>query len=264
MFRDFEHDSACFIFFYIPFALFNVMKKKGITKDTTSKVKKTVKPTKDSKAGDKRQLPLDFSRHALRPNVKKQTPDETDATNNANTSHQTDDPSTIRSSQDPPVIHVNLVRSSTTTTSVIETTSQSVDDVDNEMEQEEQDFGYSGDDDDLVLSLREIPEDEEEEDETLSTTTAEESNTDDRLVQVKPEPIEDQKDEMLLPIQYRWKTVYVAAFELALDTVLPNESFLFTDEEHTLFETYRALSGNGHCKSHLILIPFVHDWTWYL
>ncbi|KAF9205490.1 hypothetical protein CPC16_001016 [Podila verticillata] len=239
------------------------MKKKGTTKDTTSNVKKTAKPTKDSKAGDKRQLPLDFSRHALRPNVKKQTPDETNATNNAKTVHRTDDPSTIRSSQDPPVIHVNLVRSSTTTTRVIETTSQSVDDVDNEMEQEEQDFGYGGDDDDLVLSLREMPEDEEEEEEeeTLSTTTAEESNTDDRLVEVKPEPIEDQKDEMLLPIQYRWKTVYVAAFELALDTVLPNESFLFTDEEHTLFETYRALSDD---PKHLFVRLFLRNQKFWI
>ncbi|KAI9232198.1 MAG: hypothetical protein BYD32DRAFT_428992 [Podila humilis] len=239
------------------------MKKKGTTKDTTSNVKKTAKPTKNSKAGDKRQLPLDFSRHALRPNVKKQTPDETNATNNAKTVHRTDDPSTIRSSQDPPVIHVNLVRSSTTTTRVIETTSQSVDDVDNEMEQEEQDFGYGGDDDDLVLSLREMPEDEEEEEEeeTLSTTTAEESNTDDRLVEVKPEPIEDQKDEMLLPIQYRWKTVYVAAFELALDTVLPNESFLFTDEEHTLFETYRALSDD---PKHLFVRLFLRNQKFWI
>ncbi|KAF9400427.1 hypothetical protein BGX21_004336 [Mortierella sp. AD011] len=55
---------------------------------------------------------------------------------------------------------------------------------------------------------------------------------------------EDNKDpDMLLPTQFRWKTVYVAAFELALDTVLPEEAFLFTDEEHSLFETYRALEG---------------------
>lgn len=238
--------------------------KKGTTMDTTGKAKKTAKPAKDIKSGDKRQLPLDFSRHALRPNVKKQTPDETDATNNANTfNHQADDPSTIRSSQDPPVIQVNFVRSSTSTASVIEIKGQSVDDVDNETEQEELDFGYSGDDDDLVLSLRKIPEDDEDDDVTLSTTVTEESNTDDRLVEVKPELIEGQKDEMLFPIQYRWKTVYVAAFELALDTVLPNESFLFTDEEHTLFETYRALSGNRHCKSHLDLIYFVYEWTWH-
>ncbi|KAG0054639.1 hypothetical protein BGZ83_010767 [Gryganskiella cystojenkinii] len=58
-------------------------------------------------------------------------------------------------------------------------------------------------------------------------------------LKIKREPEEGDQPpmDMLLPTQYRWKTVYVAAFELALDTVLPEESFLFTDEEHTLFET---------------------------
>ncbi|KAG0035376.1 hypothetical protein BGZ81_008975 [Podila clonocystis] len=238
------------------------MKKQGTTKAaTTSKpAKKAAKPTNDSKTGDKRQLPLDFSRHALRPSIKKQTPDAaTDATNNAiDTHHQTDDPSTIRSSQDPPVIHVNLVRSTTAITDIIETTTESNENADNEVEQED-DFGYSGDDDDLALPLRNMPGDEEYDEETMST--AEESSTAERLVEVKPEPIEDLKDEMLLPTHYRWKTVYVAAFELALDTVLPNESFIFTDEEHTIFETYRALPDD---PKHLFVRLFLRNQKFWI
>ncbi|KAF9327050.1 hypothetical protein BG006_009600 [Podila minutissima] len=237
------------------------MKKNGTTKAATTNkaTKKAAKPTNDSKAGDKRQLPLDFSRHALRPNFKKQTPDAvTDATNNASNTHrQTDDPSTIRSSQDPPVIHVNFVRSTTATTNIVETTSESNESEENETEQED-DLGY-GDDDDLVLALRDMPEDDEDEEETGST--AEESPTADGLVDVKPERIEDQKDEMLLPIQYRWKTVYVAAFELALDTVLPNESFLFTDEERALFETYRALPDD---PKHLFVRLFLRNQKFWI
>ncbi|KAG0347932.1 hypothetical protein BG005_011803 [Podila minutissima] len=237
------------------------MKKNGTTKAATTNkaTKKAAKPTNDSQAGDKRQLPLDFSRHALRPNIKKQTPDAvTDATNSASNTHrQTDDPSTIRSSQDPPVIHVSLVRSATATTNIIETTSESNESEENETEQEE-DLGY-GDDDDLVLALRDMPEDDADEEETVST--AEESSTADGLVEVKPEPIEDQKDEMLLPLQYRWKTVYVAAFELALDTVLPNESFLFTDEERTLFETYRALTDD---PKHLFVRLFLRNQKFWI
>ncbi|KAH7053784.1 VRR-NUC domain-containing protein [Linnemannia elongata] len=61
---------------------------------------------------------------------------------------------------------------------------------------------------------------------------------------------------MLLPPRFRWKTVYVAAFELALDTVLPEEAFLFTDEEHTLFETYRALSDD---PKHLFVRLFLRN-----
>ncbi|KAG0029130.1 hypothetical protein BGZ82_008118 [Podila clonocystis] len=238
------------------------MKKKGTTKAaTTSKpAKKAAKPTDDSKTGDKRQLPLDFSRHALRPSIKKQTPDAaTDATNNAtDTHHQTDDPSTIRSSEDPPVIHVNLVRSTTSTTDIIETTTESNENAENEVEQED-DFGYSGDDDDLALALRNMPGDEEDDEETMSTT--EESSTAERLVEVKPEPFEELKDEMLLPTHYRWKTVYVAAFELALDTVLPNESFLFTDEEHALFETYRALPDD---PKHLFVRLFLRNQKFWI
>ncbi|KAI1304853.1 hypothetical protein EDD11_005055 [Mortierella claussenii] len=67
--------------------------------------------------------------------------------------------------------------------------------------------------------------------------------TDDLLPHFKNDPDEEERKDLdiLLPPKYRWKTVYVAAFELALDTVLPEEAFLFTDEEHSLFETYRAL-----------------------
>ncbi|KAF9321982.1 hypothetical protein BG003_009301 [Podila horticola] len=237
------------------------MKKQGTTKATTTRPsKKAVKPTKESNTGDKRQLPLDFSRHALRPNIKKQSPDaETDATNNVKTHHpQMDDPSTIRSSQDPPVIHVSFIRSTTAIANIIETTSESNESVEYEPEQED-DLGYSGDDDDLALALRDMPENEEDEDETMSTT--EDLSTAESLVEVKPEPIEDQKDEMLLPIQYRWKTVYVAAFELALDTVLPNESFLFTDEERALFETYRALPDD---PKHLFVRLFLRNQKFWI
>ncbi|KAG0083123.1 hypothetical protein BGZ92_011065 [Podila epicladia] len=238
------------------------MKKNGTTKAATTNkaTKRVVKPTNDSKAGDKRQLPLDFSRHALRSNIKKQTPDAvTDATNNASNTHQhqTDDLSTIRSSQDPPVIHVSLVRSTTATTNIIVTTSESNESEENGTEQDD-DFGY-GDDDDLVLALRDIPEGDEDEGETISTTK--ESSTADGLVEVKPEPIDDLKDEMMLPTQYRWKTVYVAAFELALDTVLPNESFLFTDEENTLFETYRALPDD---PKHLFVRLFLRNQKFWI
>ncbi|KAI8596839.1 hypothetical protein EDD21DRAFT_311626 [Dissophora ornata] len=61
---------------------------------------------------------------------------------------------------------------------------------------------------------------------------------------------------MILPSRFRWKTVYVAAFELALDTVLPEEAFLFTDEEHSLFETYRRLSDD---PKHLFVRLFLRN-----
>ncbi|KAF9437609.1 hypothetical protein BGZ76_000066 [Entomortierella beljakovae] len=63
-------------------------------------------------------------------------------------------------------------------------------------------------------------------------------------------------EDVILPVQYRWKTVYVAVFELALDTVLPEESFLFTDEEHALFETYRALEDD---PKHLFVRLFLRN-----
>lgn len=119
------------------------------------------------------------------------------------------------------------------------------------------------DDDDLVRASRKIrPQDGQDEDGDLDNgwhtdpsgtkIKLEEEIDGQGTILIKREPGQDGDEpalDAILPTEYRWKTVYVAAFELALDTVLPEESFLFTDEEHTLFETYRSLPGKEQMSS---------------
>ncbi|KAF9972762.1 hypothetical protein BGZ73_004040 [Actinomortierella ambigua] len=45
--------------------------------------------------------------------------------------------------------------------------------------------------------------------------------------------------------RYRWKTSYAAAFEVALDTVVPGEAHLFSDEELSVFDAYSALPDDS-------------------
>ncbi|KAG0237113.1 hypothetical protein BGW41_000281 [Actinomortierella wolfii] len=65
---------------------------------------------------------------------------------------------------------------------------------------------------------------------------------------LKSIPLDDistEQTEVLFPKKYRWKTSYAAAFELALDTVLAGESFLFSDEELSVFDAYRGLPDDS-------------------
>ncbi|KAF9901708.1 hypothetical protein EC991_005779 [Linnemannia zychae] len=243
------------------------------------------------KAGDKRQLPLDFSRHVV---AKKASPSTEHATKLDEDLDQWRPPAL--SELDPPVIRVNLtsaahtVVSSTGTSSrfsAVETSGKNDEDpVESDVvrgagEEDLDLFGYQdeGDDDALVLSSQNRsfrdtgdgdPDDDYEE--------AGEDNEDGGCIvnegivkkeeapldsneqsRIKPDPDAlDQKDfdMMALPPKFRWKTVYVAAFELALDTVLPEEAFLFTDEEHTLFETYRTLPDD---PKHLFVRLFLRN-----
>ena len=125
------------------------------------------------------------------------------------------------------------------------------------------DDGEEDDGDDLVRASRRVrSQDRQDEDgeedngphrDATSTEIKLEEETDGQgAIRIKREPGQDGDEpalDTILPTEYRWKTVYVAAFELALDTVLPEESFLFTDEDQTLFETYRSLPGKKQCSS---------------
>ncbi|KAF9431030.1 hypothetical protein BGZ94_000029 [Podila epigama] len=293
--------------------LTNAMKKR-VAAPRQSKKKSPAKET--TPPGTKRQLPLDFSRHALRDNVKKQSFSHSDATNSDNgacslqqqehwhghhdissttvpiSSASSSTPgSSLSACLDPPVIYVNLTGRSAkpataTTTKVIDgnaslrgagelSTSESH--LDHQIVDEDE-LGYSGQDDDLIMALRNMDDAEDQDEDEKDThgegkgDEEEHSSTDqkDRLVEetltnglqtVKHEPIKEEKDEAILPQQYRWKTVYVAAFELALDTVLPEESFLFTDEEHTLFETYRCLPDD---PKHLFVRLFLRNQKFWI
>lgn len=260
------------------------MKKKGPAKATAtgrpSKMLPT--PTDTPGTGDKRQLPLDFSRHAV--NVKKGSPSPDNATNNES---QVANPDLWRplTFATPPTIHVNLIPGihsgtlgcgSVNSITNVETGSEESltrsTMLSNAEDQEDQvryrtrvsgggeddngcdDADEEDDGDDLLHASRQMRsqerqnEDDDEgdnENETNSKIKTEECIVEGNSLKIKLEPEDGDRPamDMILPTQYRWKTVYVAAFELALDTVLPEESLLFTDEEHTLFETYRSLPG---------------------
>lgn len=262
------------------------MKKKAGTSKAKDKdkVKTSSTPKIDAtsvipKTGDKRQLPLDFSRHVVV--AKKTSPSSEDATKAGEDLNQWRPPSL--SELDPPVIRVNLTSSAhsvliTGTSSRFSTETLSKEEGDSGegtpgvLGEEDQDLlGYQdeGDDDDALVrsgSGRRFPdtgeddidcdfEAEGEEGEIEESSVADETVvkkeeiplSPNGQIRIKTEPDDlDQKElDMLLPPRFRWKTVYVAAFELALDTVLPEEAFLFTDEEHTLFATYRTLPGTA-------------------
>lgn len=259
-------------------------KKTGATKAKDKdkvKAKTTSTPKADAasvipKTGDKRQLPLDFSRHVVM--TKKASPSTEDATKTSEDLDQWRPP--LLSELDPPAIRVNLtssaIVSSSGTSSRFSTETLSKEDegsseaTDGALDEEDPEVcGYQdeGDDDDDALvrpnygrRFHDTGEDDIEGDfEAEGDGEGEEcSVVDESIVKKEETPLDskrqilietdlddtDQKEiDMLLPPKFRWKTVYVAAFELALDTVLPEEAFLFTDEEHTLFETYRALPG---------------------
>ncbi|KAF9129516.1 hypothetical protein BGW39_004075 [Mortierella sp. 14UC] len=243
------------------------------------------------KAGDKRQLPLDFSRHV----AKKASPSTEHATKLDENLDQWRPPTL--SELDPPVIRVNLTSAAHTVVSTTETKSRfsavetlSKDDealmesdaVRKPGEDDYDLFGYQdeGDDDDALVRSSQNrsfhdPGDDDPDDDYEGAGEDDEdggSVVDDGIVKKEEAPLDpngqlriksdpdalDQKDldMMVLPPKFRWKTVYVAAFELALDTVLPEEAFLFTDEEHTLFETYRTLPDD---PKHLFVRLFLRN-----
>ncbi|KAG0254905.1 hypothetical protein BG011_005443 [Mortierella polycephala] len=243
------------------------MKKRGTTKakeaaaTTTPTATATAPATILQKIGDKRQLPLDFSRHGLH---SKKNPVLTEsATKNA----ESQDPwkSTFSSASEPPVIKVNLVsgkRIEASNGSIrfdtveslsivskdkteLEVESTGTDDIVTGRDDVDR-YGDEEDEEDALARLRMnrwAADSADCEEEDVAQAKLEDPQQLDGHLSIKPEPVDEDTENLdtLLPPQYRWKTVYVAAFELALDTVLPEESFLFTDEEHTLFETYRAL-----------------------
>ncbi|KAF9189109.1 hypothetical protein BGZ50_000946 [Haplosporangium sp. Z 11] len=243
------------------------MKKRGTTKTKNAAAKTAPTTTATAtvsvlqKTGNKRQLPLDFSRHGL--NSKKNLVLTESATKNA----ENQDPrkSTFSSASEPPVIKVNLVSGMRVEASngnirfdtveslsiinedktELEAESTGTDDIVTGCEGIDRDGDEEGEDDALMrlrMSRRTADSADCEEEDGARSKLEDRQGSNGHL-SIKPEPVEENMEnlDMLLPPRYRWKTVYVAAFELALDTVLPEEAFLFTDEEHTLFETYRAL-----------------------
>ncbi|KAF9940048.1 hypothetical protein BGZ67_008368 [Mortierella alpina] len=253
------------------------MKKRGNSKAASKDKKKNTAtvPTDTAAAstpgtGDKRQLPLDFSRHAVQ--AKKVTVENS----KANVDDASPWSSSSLSALEPEVIRVNLVTCMRPSLGK---------DCSSQFAENNSGEGSCSARRDLVNGLTGEPHDEEEpksddsnstdrskgheasdrapERSTLGPTrwspgTDFVANEDDLVLDIKREdpfgtidllPIKGELEgddgngdlDVLLSPRFRWKTVYVAAFELALDTVLPEEAFLFTDEEHALFETYRAL-----------------------
>ncbi|KAF9154113.1 hypothetical protein BG015_001815 [Linnemannia schmuckeri] len=270
-------------------------KKAGTTKAKDKdkvKVKTTSTPKTDAtsvipKTGDKRQLPLDFSRHVVV--AKKTSPSNVGATKTGEDLDQWRPPPL--SELDPPAIRVNLTSSahsfpSTRISSRSSTETRGKEDEDSwegttgVPDEEDPDlcsYKDEGDDDDTLARLvsgRRFcdtgdddidgdfeAEGEGEESSVVNETLVKKEETllaPNGQIRIKADPDDlDQKElDTLLPPMFRWKTVYVAAFELALDTVLPEEAFLFTDEEHTLFETYRALPDD---PKHLFVRLFLRN-----
>ncbi|KAG0339586.1 hypothetical protein BG004_006758 [Podila humilis] len=261
--------------------------KKGVSTSTARSSKKTSSSTiqHNTSSGDKRQLPLDFSRHSLRTKVKKLTPplEDGNATNSLIQGHPDQlheeaaegNLASMSLVHDPPIIRVNMTSLSFGGSGIQEgsargtmpSVTESHSDYDTS---EEQDTGYSHrDNDDIALAPQAISEgrdgdespnaviiEEDVADEGENVPTGFASHDATEMAQIKHGPNEQLKNEDLLPTQYRWRTVYVAAFELALDTVLPGESFLFTEEEQILFETYRSLPDD---PKHLFVRLFLRS-----
>jgi len=220
------------------------MKRKG--------TKKVVDPDKVSgTAGSsgKRQLPLDFSGHALRSKRTASNHLNENATKMGSqlTGTLSDSP-THPSVLDPPVIHVNLVASR------IHTCTQSVDGASRctaevETVTSASSSSTAGQQDSTYRELSGEDDDDDDDDGLLRPRARGKSPaslTDEGGVDPSGDSsmLDDNKRlDVILPPKIRWKTVYVAAFELALDTVVPDEAFLFADEELALFETYRELPG---------------------
>lgn len=251
----------------------HAMRKKG-----TAKAAGSDKTPETVTTGDKRQLPLDFSRHGV--HSKRVAPnhldeDATKTTSDSQHRGTLSSTSTFSSTSDPPVIHVNLLASGTQThTQSIDRTSHCAAETMSTIESSlllgenhsvsRELFGEDDDDDALLISrVRRDYIDKDvdcEDDSSVSVMTEGELNHAGAL-STKHAPMgdDDEKLDMILPPRFRWKTVYVAAFELALDTVLPDEAFLFTDEELALFETYRELPGTDERTDNARSCPF-----WYL
>ncbi|KAF9354789.1 hypothetical protein BGX26_007361 [Mortierella sp. AD094] len=235
------------------------------------------------KTGDKRQLPLDFSRHAVvNSNAKKNSTIQENATKTSSTlqidlSLLSANTSSYSCVLEPPVIRVNLVTSKASTDSIgkeiryptdIETTTETVTASHRPISDEDQElYDEEEDDDDSLLRSKPTKKGDSidgiecEDEESSEAVIKIEDMLDSTLpedVKIKHDPDEEDKKDpnILLTSQFRWKTVYVAAFELALDTVLPEEAFLFTDEEHSQFETYRALEDD---PKHLFVRLFLRN-----
>src|SRR5690554_4281504 len=223
------------------------MKKRGTTKakEAAATTTATAPVTVLQKIGDKRQLPLDFSRHGLH---SKKNPVLTEsATKNAES--QGPRKSTFSSASEPPVIQVNLVSGKRVEASngsirfdtveslsivnkdetELEAESTGTDDIVTGRDDVDR-YGDVEDEDDTLARLRmnrRTADSADCEEEDVARAKLEDPQRLDGHLSIKPEPVDENIENLdtLLPPQYRWKTVYVAAFELALDTVLPEESF---------------------------------------
>ncbi|KAG0290164.1 hypothetical protein BGZ98_003570 [Dissophora globulifera] len=262
------------------------MKKQGARSKTTEGAPDALTDTPTSttpapSTGSKRQLPLDFSRHSLHSNHKKISPPAATNSHNptaaasfaATMTQQLVSKSTTSTSSsvfDPPIIRVNLSTLITSVDSSDSSDGNSVDtrvasfagqsgsDSPDNVVQNDNPYGDSETDDALLRTNIRFgrANSGDADDDNASTVTIKTEDEDapemSGLLQIKQESHdEDRKDfDEAFPPEFRWRTVYVAAFELALDTVLPEEAFLFTDEELMLFETYRALAGywQRQCK----------------
>ncbi|KAK3825425.1 MAG: hypothetical protein J3Q66DRAFT_105131 [Benniella sp.] len=232
------------------------MKRKG-----TTKVVDLDKASETAGSSGKRQLPLDFSGHALRSKRTASNHLDENATKMASGSQLTgtlSDSPTHPSVLDPPVIHVNLAASRIHTctqsvdgtsrcTAEVETvTSASSSSTAGQQDSTYRELSGEDDDDDGLLRPR-------------ARGKSPASLTDEGELDPSGDPSmldDDKRLDVILPPKFRWKTVYVAAFELALDTVVPDEAFLFADEELALFETYRELPDD---PKHLFVRLFLRN-----
>ncbi|KAI8358125.1 hypothetical protein B0O80DRAFT_495898 [Mortierella sp. GBAus27b] len=247
------------------------MKKKGATKTAGSG-----KTSGTTNTGDKRQLPLDFSRHALQ--SKRVAPNGMDegAAKTAQSPQLREAESsfpTVASTSDPPVIHVDLLTFKTYTSiqsangATRHTTENEISTTTGErLLEEDHDSIYrelsGGDEDDALLTSRIRRESEDRdtdhEDDSIMPVKTEGGHdlVGSSLIKDGHVGNDDRNLDVILPPKFRWKTVYVAAFELALDTVLPDETSLFTDEELLLFQTYRELPDD---PKHLFVRLFLRN-----
>ncbi|KAF9581062.1 hypothetical protein BGW38_002059, partial [Lunasporangiospora selenospora] len=237
-------------------------------------------PTPSVKTAEKRQLPLDFSRHAVQPHVKKNPALTACATNSTNDHDPLSQP--MSTSVEPPVIRVNLTHTAgslshtvANNSSTLVAESDVLDEADKDPDLDstsrDNEIGYEDlyedEGDDLIRRRpregqrleRHGDEYENEDVKDESALNRDEASTDPTAAMfIKSESNESESTplDVLLPTEYKWKTVYVAAFELALDTVLPGESFLFTEEEHIVFEIYRGLPDDA---KHLFVRLFLRN-----
>ncbi|KAG0236563.1 hypothetical protein BGW42_003218 [Actinomortierella wolfii] len=219
--------------------------KKSSTRKTSSK----------GNADDKKQLRLNFGRHGM--TLKGPSPELTvnatnfateDITVNHTFEHHLSSPGVATDSVNN--IYLQASRQETITENSVKVTTtiatvekSSINFKDNTIASPSSDLFQQGQDnpssDNRTESLPQSPLDENDDAEWDLLPD------DSDLKSIPLGDISTEQTEVLFPKKYRWKTSYAAAFELALDTVLAGESFLFSDEELSVFDAYRGLPDDS-------------------